>query len=135
MTGAIQPPNLAVWYNCLDVLSNASHGEGFGLPIIEGAGVRDTSGRHGSLSDDGARRGRVAGGGEPFWNGQLAGITGHHAWWKTPYADEITAAYEAAYAEKVSGEAEVRRSRPASSRSSTTRTWCWSGTGSRCSLS
>jgi hypothetical protein len=48
-------------------------------------------------------------GGEPFWNGQLAGITGHNAWWKTPYADEITAAYEAAYAEKVSGEADVRR--------------------------
>ena len=50
-------------------------------------------------------------GGEPFWNGQVAGITGHNAWWKTPYADEITAAYEQAYAEKISGEAEVRRKR------------------------
>ena len=31
VTGQIKPPNLCAWYNALDLLSNASHGEGFGL--------------------------------------------------------------------------------------------------------
>ena len=109
VTGAIQPPNLAVWYNCLDVLSNASHGEGFGLPIIESqaCGTPPVVTDHSAMTELCGAGWMV--GGEPFWNGQLGHITGHNAWWKTPYADEITAAYEAAYAEKVSGEAEVRR--------------------------
>ena len=34
-TGQIQPINLAAWYNALDLLSIASHGEGFGLPLVE----------------------------------------------------------------------------------------------------
>ena len=109
VTGQIQPPNLAVWYNALDVLSNASHGEGFGLPIVES----QACGTPPVVTDHSAMTELVGAGwlvgGEPFWNGQVAGITGHNAWWKTPYASEITAAYEAAYAEKVSGEAEVRR--------------------------
>jgi glycosyltransferase involved in cell wall biosynthesis len=109
VTGQIQPPNLAVWYNCLDLLSNASHGEGFGLPIIESqaCGTPPVVTDHSAMTELCGAGWMV--GGEPFWNGQLAGITGHNAWWKTPYADEITAAYEAAYAEKVSGEADVRR--------------------------
>jgi len=102
VTGQIQPPNLAL-------LSNASHGEGFGLPIIESqaCGTPPVVTDHSAMTELCGAGWMV--GGEPFWNGQLAGITGHNAWWKTPYADEITAAYEAAYAEKVSGEADVRR--------------------------
>ena len=109
VTGQIQPPNLAVWYNALDVLSNASHGEGFGLPIVESqaCGTPPVVTDHSAMTELAGAGWLV--GGEPFWNGQVAGITGHNAWWKTPYASEITAAYEAAYAEKVSGEAEVRR--------------------------
>jgi glycosyltransferase involved in cell wall biosynthesis len=109
VTGQIQPPNLAVWYNTLDVLSNASHGEGFGLPIIESqaCGTPPIVTDHSAMTELAGAGWLV--GGEPFWNGQLGHITGHNAWWKTPYADEITAAYEAAYAEKVSGVAEVRR--------------------------
>ena len=108
-TGQIQPINLAAWYNAIDLLSNASHGEGFGLPIIESAacGTPAVVTDHSAMTELTGAGWKV--GGEPFWNGQLAGITGHNAWWKTPYADEITAAYEAAYAEKISGEAEVRR--------------------------
>jgi glycosyltransferase involved in cell wall biosynthesis len=108
-TGQIQPINLAAWYNAIDVLSNASHGEGFGLPIIEAqaCGTPPVVTDHSAMTELAGAGWKV--GGEPFWNGQLGGITGHNAWWKTPYADEITAAYEAAYAEKVSGEAEVRR--------------------------
>ena len=111
VTGQIQPPNLCAWYNALDVLSNASHGEGFGLPIIESqaCGTPAVVTDHSAMTELCGAGWLV--GGEPFWNGQLAGITGHNAWWKTPYADEITAAYEAAYAEKVSGEAEARRAK------------------------
>ena len=111
VTGQIKPPNLCAWYNALDVLSNASHGEGFGLPIIEAqaCGTPPVVTDHSAMTELCGAGWKV--GGEPFWNGQVAGITGHNAWWKTPYADEITAAYEQAYAEKVSGEAEVRRKR------------------------
>ena len=111
VTGQIKPPNLCAWYNALDVLSNASHGEGFGLPIIESqaCGTPPVVTDHSAMTELCGAGWKV--GGEPFWNGQVAGITGHNAWWKTPYADEITAAYEAAYAEKISGEAEVRRKR------------------------
>jgi glycosyltransferase involved in cell wall biosynthesis len=111
VTGQIQPINLAAWYNCLDLLSNASHGEGFGLPIIEAAacGTPAVVTDHSAMTELCGAGWKV--GGEPFWNGQVAGITGHNAWWKTPYADEITAAYEAAYTEKLSGEAEARRAK------------------------
>ena len=109
--GQIQAVNLGAWYNALDVLSNASHGEGFGLPIIESqaCGTPPVVTDHSAMTELAGAGWKV--GGEPFWNGQLAGITGHNAWWKTPYADEITAAYEAAYAEKLSGEADKRRGR------------------------
>jgi glycosyltransferase involved in cell wall biosynthesis len=110
-TGAVSPLNLAVWYNTLDVLSNASHGEGFGLAIIEAqaCGTPPVVTDHSAMTELAGAGWMVQG--EPFWNGQLAGITGHQAWWKTPYAHEITAAYESAYMEKVSGEAAERRAR------------------------
>ncbi len=145
VTGQIQPPNLAVWYNCLDILSNASHGEGFGLPVIEaqGCGTPPVVTDHSAMTELCGAGWKVSG--EPFWNGQIGGITGHNAWWKTPYAfgadlsgiraavadlkaqgvdtlnldaavasaeqefAGIVGAYEAAYAEKASGEADVRR--------------------------
>jgi len=111
VTGAISPANLTVWYNTLDVLSNASHGEGFGLAIIEAqaCGTPVVVTDHSAMTELSGAGWMVQG--EPFWNGQLAGITGHQAWWKTPYASEITAAYEEAYAEKISGEADKRRVR------------------------
>ena len=147
VTGQIKPPNLCAWYNALDVLSNASHGEGFGLPIIESqaCGTPPVVTDHSAMTELCGAGWKV--GGEPFWNGQVAGITGHNAWWKTPYAvgadlsgiraaaaalkeqgvdtlsldaavasaeqefAGIVGAYEQAYAEKLSGEAEVRRKR------------------------
>jgi glycosyltransferase involved in cell wall biosynthesis len=106
VTGQIQPPNLAVWYGILDVLSNASHGEGFGLAIIEA----EACGTPVVVTDHSAMpelcgAGWIVGG-EPFWNGQIGHITGHNAWWKTPYAAEIVEAYEAAY--EARGKPELR---------------------------
>ena len=86
VTGQIQPPNLALWYNTLDVLSNATHGEGFGLPIIEAqaCGTPPVVTQHSAMTELCGAGWLVDG--EPFWNGQVSGITGHNAWWKTPYA-------------------------------------------------
>jgi glycosyltransferase involved in cell wall biosynthesis len=86
VTGQIKPTNLGAWYNAIDLLSNASHGEGFGLPIIEAAAC----GTPAVVTDHSAMTELCGAGwtvnGEPFWNGQLAHIIGHNAWWKTPTA-------------------------------------------------
>jgi len=111
VTGAIKPVNLAAWYGVLDLLSNASHGEGFGLPIVEAA----AGGTPAVVTDHSAMTELCGAGwlvdGEPYWNGQLGHITGHNAWWKAPYAGEIAAAYEEAYQEKGTEAAVMRRKR------------------------
>lgn len=94
VTGRIQPANLAAWYGAIDVLSAAAHAEGFGLPIIEAqaCGTPVITTNFSSMPELTHAGWTVEG--EDFWNGA------HQAWWRTPDVDEITEAYEKAYAAK-----------------------------------
>jgi glycosyltransferase involved in cell wall biosynthesis len=87
----ITPAELAQWYGCLDVLMNATYGEGFGLPAIEAQACgtpvilsRNTTGP------------QLAGPGwlvktHRRWNWV------HQAWWSAPDEDQLVAALERAY--------------------------------------
>lgn len=93
ITGRIQPQNLAALYGAGDVLSAASHAEGFGLPIIEAqaCGTPVITTNFSSMPELTGAGWMVEG--EPFWN------AAHQAWWCKPHVDEIAAAYEKAYTE------------------------------------
>jgi glycosyltransferase involved in cell wall biosynthesis len=105
ITGIMDSRVMADWYGCLDVLSNCSYGEGFGIPLIEaqacGTPVIVTAcSAMAELSGEGWQ---VVG--QPFWNPT------HRAWWTRPDIDKIVRAYERAYAERDSPKAERRRQR------------------------
>lgn len=92
ITGRIQPVNMAAWYGMIDVLSNTSHAEGFGLPIIEAQACGTPV-----ITTDFSSMPELTGagwtvGGEPFWN------AAHQAEWRAPHISEITQSYELAYA-------------------------------------
>lgn len=91
ITGRVQPVNMAAWYGVLNVLSCASHAEGFGLPIIEAqaCGVPVITTNFSSMPELTGAGWKVDG--EPFWN------AAHQASWKTPDIGEIIAAYEQAF--------------------------------------
>lgn len=89
--GFIQPPELAKWYNVIDVLMGCSYGEGFGLPVIEAAacGIPSITTRASAMEELNPHGWLV--GGEPFWNGV------HRAWWTRPSVPAMVAALEDAY--------------------------------------
>lgn len=96
ITGRIQPQNLAALYGAADLLTQASHAEGFGLPIIEA----QACGTPVVVTDFSSMPELVGAGwtvqGEPFWN------AAHQSWWCKPHYQEIDAAYEKAYSEAAS---------------------------------
>jgi len=91
LTGLITPEHLANWYNALDLFSCASHGEGFGIPIIEAqaCGVPVVVTDCTAMTELCGAGWRVKG--EPFWNSV------HQAWWTKPHVAEIEKSYEKAY--------------------------------------
>jgi glycosyltransferase involved in cell wall biosynthesis len=82
---------LAAWYACLDLLTNCSYGEGFGLPVLEAQAcgtpvvVTDCS----ALTELAGPGWLVPG--ERWFNAR------HSSWWTRPSVPAITAAYEDAY--------------------------------------
>jgi glycosyltransferase involved in cell wall biosynthesis len=91
LTGLIGPEHLANWYSALDLFSCPSHGEGFGIPIIEA----QSCGTPVVVTDCTAMSELCGSGwkvkGEPFWNSV------HQAWWTKPHVAEIEKSYEKAY--------------------------------------
>ena len=91
IAGLMRSPHMAEWYSILDVLSNCSYGEGFGIPVIEA----QSCGTPAVVTDCSAMTELRGPGwmvqGEPFWNPV------HEAWWVKPSIGEITRAYEKAY--------------------------------------
>jgi len=92
--GLTSSGEIARWYGILDLLSNCSYGEGFGLPIIEAqaCGTPVVVTDHSAMSEICGAGWKV--GGQKYWN------AGHGAWWKCPSVTEIYQAYEKAYALK-----------------------------------
>ena len=92
--GLVQPADLADWYGMIDVLCEATYGEGFGLPIIESmaSGTPVITTRCSSMEElnpDG-----IQVDGQPFWNGV------HRAWWIGPSVRELAAAFETSYEQR-----------------------------------
>lgn len=93
-TGAWGDDSMANWYRCLDVLSLASHAEGFGLPLIEAqaCGIPVVTTRASAMTEL-CRAGWLADG-EPFWNWRF------QSWWRAPSVRKITDCYEKAYRDR-----------------------------------
>ena len=83
---------MARWYGLLDLLSNCSYGEGFGLPVLEA----QACGTPVVVTDCSAMTELCGSGflveGSRFWN------KGHSAWWTRPSVTGIAEAYEEAFA-------------------------------------
>jgi glycosyltransferase involved in cell wall biosynthesis len=93
----ITQEQLVTWYNGLDVLSMASYGEGFGVPLIEAQSTGVPV-----ITTDGSAMSELCGSGwtvsgSPFW------APGHGAWWRRPDAEDIEQAYEAAWQAREDG--------------------------------
>jgi hypothetical protein len=103
VTGLTTQAEIARWYAVCDIFSNASYGEGFGLGIIEA----QAAGTPVVVTDCSSMTELCGSGwlveGEFYWN------AGHSAWWTRPSIQGILAAYEQAYAERGTPEAEARR--------------------------
>jgi glycosyltransferase involved in cell wall biosynthesis len=84
--------DLASWYGCLDLLSNCSYGEGFGLPVLEA----QSCGTPVVVTDCTAMTELCGSGwlveGSQWFN------RAHGAWWARPSVPAITEAYEEAFA-------------------------------------
>jgi glycosyltransferase involved in cell wall biosynthesis len=95
--GLISREQLATWYQGLDVLSNCSYGEGFGLPVLEA----QASGVPAVVTDCSAMTELCGAGwlvaGSDYW----APDSG--AWWKRPDVADIASAYEAAWQAREDG--------------------------------
>lgn len=91
MTGMVGDEAMASWYGSLDVLSNCSWGEGFGLPVVEAqaCGVPVVVTRASAMTEL-CGAGWMTGG-EPAW------IFRHEARWIRPAIGEIVRAYEQAF--------------------------------------
>ena len=81
---------MAQWYGVLDVLSNASYGEGFGLPIVEAQACGTPV-----VVADNSTGPELCGAGwavetSLYWN------RGHSSWWGRPDIAAIADAYESA---------------------------------------
>lgn len=102
-SGLTTSGEIARWYGICDIFSNCAYGEGFGLPIIEA----QAAGTPVVVTDASAMT-ELCGsgwlvGGEYYWNG------GHSSWWTKPSVQAILAAYEQAYEERGTPEADERR--------------------------
>ena len=91
--GLVGDPDMAKWYNVLDVLSNCSYGEGFGLPIVEAqaCGTPVITTAWSSMPELTGSGWCVVG--DKYWN------RGHQGWWLRPSIPAMAAAYESAYTE------------------------------------
>ena len=102
-SGMMGPADLAKWYGVLDVLSNASYGEGFGLPVLEAqaCGTPVITTAFSAMIELTGAGWCVAG--EPYWN------RGHNGWWLRPSAQALAAAYESAFEESASMRDDARQ--------------------------
>ena len=95
--GLIGREQLATWYRGLDILSNCSYGEGFGIPVLEA----QASGVPVVVTDCSAMTELCGAGwlasGTPFW------APDHGAMWVRPDVADIDAAYEAAWQAREDG--------------------------------
>jgi glycosyltransferase involved in cell wall biosynthesis len=86
--GMMTPENMAAWYGALDVLSNCSYGEGFGLATLEA----QACGTPVVVTDASASPELCGSGvtvpGTKFW------VPAHRGWWLRPDTADIAAAYE-----------------------------------------
>lgn len=91
VAGLFPADGMAAWYGSLDVLSNCSYGEGFGIPVVEA----QACGVPVVVTDNTTSAELVGSGwkvkGQEFWNAI------HRAWWVRPDVDVILRAYERAY--------------------------------------
>jgi len=97
--GLIPESQMADWHGLLDLCSNCSYGEGFGLAILQSLAV----GTPVAVTDCSSMT-ELCGAG---WlvQGQPAFNRGHDAFWRVPFISSITQAYEQAY-EKAAGKRE-----------------------------
>lgn len=100
-TGQITTSQMASFYRGCDVLSSASYGEGFGVPLIEAQACGTPV-----ICTDGSAMSELCGAGwtvssSPDWE------DGHCAWWRRPDADDIEQAYEAAWQAREDGQMPV----------------------------
>jgi FkbM family methyltransferase len=105
LSGMVQPQNLSAWYSSLDLLTNCSFGEGFGLAVVEA----QACGTPVVVTDFSAMT-ELCGSGwmvgsEKFWNGA------HRSWWAKPRVSEIVKAYESAWRARESGQMEIKKRR------------------------
>ena len=102
-SGMMGAPDLAKWYGVLDVLSNCSYGEGFGLPVIESqaCGTPVITTAFSAMIELTGAGWCVAG--EPYWN------RGHNGWWMRPSAHAICAAYEDAFEQAATMREDARK--------------------------
>jgi glycosyltransferase involved in cell wall biosynthesis len=95
--GLVGREQLATWYQGLDILSNCSYGEGFGIPVLEA----QASGVPVVVTDCSALSEMCGAGwlasGTPFW------APDHGAMWTRPDVDDIAAGYEAAWQARDAG--------------------------------
>jgi glycosyltransferase involved in cell wall biosynthesis len=95
--GMMSADNMASWYGSLDLLSNCSFGEGFGLPIVEAQAcgtpvvVTDCS----AMSELCGVGRKVPG--TKFW------VPAHRGWWLRPNTERIRQAYEWAFKAREEG--------------------------------
>jgi glycosyltransferase involved in cell wall biosynthesis len=90
--GLVGQSDMAQWYGALDVLSNCSYGEGFGLPVLEAQACSAPV-----VVTDCTAMTELCGSGwlvecSGWWN------RAHCAWWFRPSVSGITEAYEEAFA-------------------------------------
>lgn len=92
LTGGYGDADMAGWYGAMDVLSQATYGEGFGLPAVEAMACGTPV-----IVSDGTSGRQLAGPArwlvrtQPRWNWR------HGAWWHAPSIDGLVARYEQAW--------------------------------------
>ena len=103
--GMMTAENMASWYGSLDLLSNCSYGEGFGLPIIEAqaCGTPVVVTRASAMTELCGSGWKV--GGDEFW------VPAHRGWWIRPDVEEITQALEAAWQVRENGDMPAMRAK------------------------
>ena len=96
-TCQISAANLADFYRAIDVLSLASRGEGFGVPLIEAQACGTPV-----ITTDASAMSELCGAG---WlvAGRREWEDGHCAWWLNPDEDDVLDAYEAAWQAREDG--------------------------------
>ena len=96
-TGQVSADQMAAWYRGLDVLSLASRGEGFGVPLVESQACGTPV-----ICTDASAMSELCGAGwtvssSPDWE------DGHCAYWRRPDAEDIEQAYEMAWQAREDG--------------------------------